>query len=231
MSGHALMKMSFASWWGKLPSQGDFVGRRLPHALTRRWDEWLRNGMDQLHMEAGGDWAQRFIQSPPWFFMCPQSVMGLAMVGVIGPSMDRIGRLFPLAIMATCDVPDSIPVDGGPLERFLAGARDVLFDARSHPLLPQQVDERLETLPWPFWQVNRDALIDALLGEPGAVVPVVEPQSVQLPRVDWRACMRLESSASVWWVSPTPIYRQDEVVQSDMLQRQHFMRLFKGTPR
>lgn len=220
-----------ASWWGKLPSQGDFVGRRLPHVLARRWDEWLRNGMDQLRMEGGADWAQRFVQSPPWFFMCPQSVMGVAMVGVLGPSVDRIGRLFPLAIMATCDAPDPIPADSGQLERFLTGARNVLFDARSHPLLPHQIDERLGMLPWPFRQANRDALIDALLGELGEAALTVERPSAQLPRVDWRTCMRLDSRGSVWWVSPTPVYRQDEVVQNDVLQRQHFMRLFKGSPR
>lgn len=218
-----------AAWWGKLPSQGDFVGRRLPHTVTTRWDEWLRNGMDQLRSDAGEDWATRFVQSPLWFFLCPAAIMGQAMVGVIGPSVDRIGRLFPLAIMATAEDPSGMPAADEDIERFLTGARQALIDARRLPLSPQQLDERLLMLRWPFQQRVRavdQSLIDALLGE--LDVGTMEGNAARLPRMDWRTCMHPGSTSSVWWISPTPQHAHDEVIQHDVLHRRLFTRLFKG---
>lgn len=228
MSGAVVMAQPCAAWWGKLPCQGDFVGRRLPHGVTQHWDEWLRNGMDQLRMDAGPNWSTRFVETPPWFFLCPPPVMGLAMVGVIGPSVDRIGRFFPLAIMATATASDLALTEDGNIECFLAGARDVLADARRFPLTPQQVDDRLTMLPWPFRLAQRDPLIEELLHDLGNTPSLCRP-SVQLPRADWRNCMRPDSSTSVWWISPSPNYPADEIVQPDVLHRHLFTRLFKGS--
>lgn len=218
-----------AAWWGKLPSQGDFVGRRLPHALTSRWDEWLRNGMDQLRSDAAEGWATRFVQSPLWFFMCPAAIMGQPMIGVIGPSVDRIGRLFPLAIMATAEGPAGTLATDEDIERFLTGARDALVDARRLPLSAQQLDERLAGLSWPFEQARKSPdqpLIDALLADLNA--SAAGGNAVRLPRMDWRSCMRPGSGTSVWWVSSTAQHAHDEVVQHDVLHRRLFTRLFKG---
>ncbi|WP_418515044.1 type VI secretion system-associated protein TagF [Delftia sp. PS-11] len=218
-----------AAWWGKLPSQGDFVGRRLPHALTMRWDEWLRNGMDQLRSDAGDNWSTRFVQSPIWFFLCPGAILGQPMVGVIGPSSDRVGRLFPLAIMATMDSADALPSCDQDLERFLAGARDALIDARRLPLSAQQLDERLAALHWPLRQARHAAQHQELsMRSVLADLDIPVRHAAHLPRLDWRACMRAGSTTSVWWISPTPQHAHDEVLQRDVLHRRLFTRLFKG---
>jgi type VI secretion system protein ImpM len=237
-----------AAWWGKLPSQGDFVGRRLPHALTARWDEWLRNGMDQLRSDASDTWSTRFVQSPLWFFLCPASIMGQPLVGVMGPSADRIGRLFPLAIMATTEDAADMPATDEDLARFLGGARQALIDARRLPLSAQQLDERLLGLHWPFRTAGKpvhglpgpDApgglpLFGGLLPAPDGGMPMEGApmggpagHGAGLPRMDWRSCMRPGSSASVWWISPTPQHAHDEVVQHEVLHRRLFTRLFKG---
>jgi len=233
MSGPALNPMTdqkpCAAWWGKLPSQGDFVGRRLPHALSQRWDEWLRNGMEQLRSDAGEQaWTARFIHSPLWFFLCPAAILSQPMVGVIGPSSDRLGRLYPLTIMATVDDPAGTPETDKDIERFLRGARDAFIDARRLPLSPQQLDERLLTLHWPFQQARLapdQPSIHSMLADLG-ILP--DSNTVQLPRIDWRDCMRANSSASVWWISSTPQHSHDEVVQHEVLHRRLFARLFKG---
>ncbi len=216
------------AWWGKLPSQGDFVGRRLPHALTMRWDEWLRNGMDQLRSDAAQDWSTRFVRSPLWFFLCPAAVLGQPMVGVIGPSSDRIGRLFPLAIMAMANDASGTPASDQDMERFLDGARNALIDARRLPLSPQQLDERLAALPSPFQQETPVAdpfsLHSLLAGLDGGASAA---STTHLPPLDWRACMGPESGTALWWRAAAG-QAEGEVVRHEALHRGLFTRLFQG---
>ena len=47
MSGTDGATQSFA-WFGKLPSAGDFVSRRMPYPLQQYWDQWCANGMEVL---------------------------------------------------------------------------------------------------------------------------------------------------------------------------------------
>ena len=37
--------MPGGGFYGKLPSEGDFVTRRLPWEFTSVWDDWLQQGM------------------------------------------------------------------------------------------------------------------------------------------------------------------------------------------
>ena len=87
------------AWFGKLPSLGDFVGRRMPHALTAEWDAWLRSGMDEFRALNGNAWSEKFVNAPLWFFVAPAAVTGTAVIG--GPvdphshglaTLDRIAQ-------------------------------------------------------------------------------------------------------------------------------------------
>lgn len=61
------------AWFGKLPGQGDFVGRRMPRAMSGAWDEWLSHGLGHLRSTAHGDWERTFTQSPLWSFVASGS--------------------------------------------------------------------------------------------------------------------------------------------------------------
>jgi len=80
-------------FFGKLPATGDFVTRRLPHDFVRDWDRWISSHL--VPLQAAGLWADgtglRFLLGP--------AAMG-PMAGVVVPSADRIGRLFPLTLAA-----------------------------------------------------------------------------------------------------------------------------------
>ena len=72
-------------WYGKLPGFGDFAGRRLSSALIADWDSWLQQGLSELR-RSGEDWLDRYLNSPVW-------------LGILMPSVDRVGRYFPLTIL------------------------------------------------------------------------------------------------------------------------------------
>ncbi|OON63009.1 type VI secretion-associated protein [Massilia sp. KIM] len=86
-------------FYGKLASQGDFVSCRLGPDFIRPWDAWLQAGMLESRARLGPDWLARYLNGPVWRFALGPGVCGRAAVaGVLLPSVDRVGRHFPLTL-------------------------------------------------------------------------------------------------------------------------------------
>jgi type VI secretion system protein ImpM len=89
---------------GKLPSHGDFVRRRLPEPFVRGWDDWLDAAMAASRSELGDGWQESYLNCPIWRFAASAGCCGdQPFTGVLMPSLDRIGRHHPLAIVAMLD--------------------------------------------------------------------------------------------------------------------------------
>ena len=88
-------------WYGKLPALGDFAGRRLPPLFVEPWDHWLASGM--AFWRQGDDaWPRAFLAAPTWRFALGADVPFVhspGYVGVLMPSVDRVGRYFPLTVV------------------------------------------------------------------------------------------------------------------------------------
>lgn len=95
------MEQSDAGFFGKIPGVGDFVRRRLPGSFVEPWDRWLTLMMSVWQERLGEPrWQELFSAGPLWQFVLTPCVCGPSgYMGVIGPSADRIGRRFPLAIV------------------------------------------------------------------------------------------------------------------------------------
>lgn len=95
------MSTAPAGWHGKLPTLGDFATRRLPPDVVQAWDEWLSEGLAALQQQAG--WLDAYLASPSWRFLLMPGVLpgaagDSAWAGVLMPSVDRVGRYYPLTI-------------------------------------------------------------------------------------------------------------------------------------
>ncbi len=91
-------------FFGKLPCRGDFVRRRVPDEFVSAWDEWLQQCLTQSReqlVNAWGDrWRDAYLSGPIWRFVLAEGVCGTgAYAGVVMPSVDRVGRCFPLTIV------------------------------------------------------------------------------------------------------------------------------------
>lgn len=90
-----------AGFFGKVVSHGDFVSRRLPPALVGVWDAWLQAGLQASRDLLGARWLEVYLTSPVWrFALAPGACDEHAWAGVLMPSVDRVGRHFPLTIAA-----------------------------------------------------------------------------------------------------------------------------------
>ncbi|KQQ49211.1 type VI secretion system protein ImpM [Pseudomonas sp. Leaf127] len=96
--------MTYAGFYGKLASRGDFVSRDLPQSFIQPWDRWLAAGLLASQQQLGNDWLQAYLVSPLWRFVLAPGVCGpQAVAGVLMPSIDRVGRYFPLTVAVVLD--------------------------------------------------------------------------------------------------------------------------------
>jgi len=57
-------------FYGKLPSHGDFLRRRVSDAFVDGWDAWLRECLASSRTALGAQWLDVYLTSPAWRFVC-----------------------------------------------------------------------------------------------------------------------------------------------------------------
>lgn len=114
--------MSGAGFYGKLAGRGDFIHRDLPSSFIEPWDAWLAAGIAASQAELGAGWLDAYLVSPLWRFAVSPGLLGSdAVAGVMMPSIDRVGRYFPLCIAQLLDrEADLASLVGGPDDWFEA---------------------------------------------------------------------------------------------------------------
>lgn len=86
--------------YGKLPAHGDFIFRNLSPAFINQWDEWLQLYVSASREQIGDEWLDIYLTSPIWrFVLSPGVIDEKIWAGVIMPSVDRVGRFFPVSIV------------------------------------------------------------------------------------------------------------------------------------
>jgi len=86
-------------FYGKLPALGDFVRRELPQGFIDPWDDWLQQSIAASKSDLGEAWLRTYLNSPIWRFVLLPGVCGESgWAGILMPSVDKVGRYFPLTI-------------------------------------------------------------------------------------------------------------------------------------
>jgi type VI secretion system ImpM family protein len=118
--------------FGKLPASGDFVLFDVEPAVREPLDGWLSEGMADLNGRPDG--LSHYLVAPVWRFWCAPGVLGGTPVcGLVMPSVDRVGRYFPLCVVKQGAGPDS------------PAAADALLQQQAR-ILPRALHERLPAM-------------------------------------------------------------------------------------
>jgi type VI secretion system ImpM family protein len=94
-------------FYGKLPSHGDFLRRRVSDRFVDAWDTWLRQCLAASRSALGARWLDVYLTSPAWRFVCAAGACGpVPVIGLLAPSVDQVGRYFPLTLVS--ELPDDV---------------------------------------------------------------------------------------------------------------------------
>ena len=156
-------------FYGKMPAAGDFVTRRLPGDFVRVWDRWLAQHIVPLFgLEA---WptgtALRFLSGPVSF--------GPA-AGIVLQSADRVGRQFPLSVVARLA---EAPLKLAYADAWFDGIEKAAFAAQRGELTSDELDAALTALPAPSVEPDGEVIEDLVMWTVRTDIFDVDPQAPQ----------------------------------------------------
>jgi type VI secretion system protein ImpM len=193
-----------AGWFGKLPTLGDFAHRRLPASFLECWDPWLQQGMQVAARELGDRFLELFMTFPVWRFAIPHGCIGdAAWIGVLLPSVDRVGRAFPLTLAEPLAAGElglrGLAWADQRLDRLAAIGVDALADQT-----PEQLETALESMP--IRQPARaPADIERVLFTPDASgACTVDDFAIRIGQFAQHALVSRLGARALWWVPATP---------------------------
>lgn len=190
-----------AGFCGKLPIRPDFVTRGLPLAFVERWHDWIGDAMAAARDALGEAWLDAYLYAPIWRFVLPPGLAGeSAMAGTLMPSVDAVGRYFPLTLvlpLPSIAAAASMLVSG---ESWFADAETLSLSALEEDIDPEVLNERLLALALPPWQtgLSGDDQGQGLV-PPGTACLVTSDEEMKELLLAAKAREQLAAGNSVWW--------------------------------
>jgi type VI secretion system ImpM family protein len=172
---------SLVGWHGKLPTVGDFATRRLDPSFVSVWDDWLSGGLAKLRRQDESGWLDAYLASPTWRFLLtpgflPSPLQRQAWAGIVMPSMDRVGRYYPLTIAMALDNLPLQSAEQASLWTWLHRIDDAAVDALQDDWTIDALEAELARIGGPAWLDGAEgaAASDAAMVVVGAVGVVGE---------------------------------------------------------
>jgi type VI secretion system protein ImpM len=191
-------------WYGKLPALGDFAGRRLPAEFVARWDDWLQRGMARSRSDLGERWMELYLTFPVWRFIVPgDKPEQFAWCGVLLPSVDRVGRCFPLTICRRLDHDEARGMGIAAIDDELGHLAEAGMQALDG-IAPDDLDKALDTFTPAAASESAPAtpvisMPSLLPGGAGGVWPLNGPLAGTLARTAELAVLASLAGHSLWW--------------------------------
>jgi type VI secretion system protein ImpM len=187
--------------YGKLPAKRDFIAIGTPRAFLDIWEPWMQGGISASRNNLKDEWKQVFLTAPIWRFWLGADLCGTTVLGAFMPSLDGVGRYFPLTLIAYPDEGAAIPPpELDPQDAWFAEAEKFLLATLEQDATFDAVTAGLGQLVLPS-DDNPVPRRDDMVSLDGGMAAQAEDE--ELP--DLFASLRLADPASVyaaatfWW--------------------------------
>lgn len=219
-------------WYGKIPGTGDFIARRVPVAFSESWDRWLQSAIEASKQRLGRRWTGAFLSMPAWRFVLGPGVAGAnAWVGLMVPSVDAVGRFFPLTI--GCALPSaSLDVLGTLLgaARWFEEIEPIALEAIAPRADAARIDSALVKRRFEArWLRMPESTSDATVPIRGAVPQMlsIEVPSVSLARLRELAAP-LSEPWSAWLAEPSEVFGRTLLLCEALPGGEQFCAMMRG---
>jgi len=217
MPGDALMRdgaQRLPGWYGKMPALGDFASRRLPPAFITAWDAWLQRGMAASRHSLQERWLETYLNGPLWSFALFPGVCGeSAWAGALMPSVDKVGRHFPLTIAVELEPQPEVVSAILSAQHWYCELEQAALDCLNAGFDPDRLEERLAAnafpLPQPSQQQDAAQRLDRWwTGASGGALALALPAREAIHELFLDAGLndygRMGRGKSLWWTEAAP---------------------------
>jgi type VI secretion system protein ImpM len=208
----AARELDLPGYYGKLHCRGDFLQQRVPQAFVDAWDAWLQECVHVSHEQLQDTWLELYLTGPVWRFVLGAGVCdGEGYAGILVPSVDRVGRYFPLTVVAQLEAGHCAFDVACAGTRWFEAAEGIVLDAlAAEEIDMDSFDERIARLGRPLTSESaREASSLAGTLRDSAFptqsdhwhVPLVAAQSLQraINTLAFREVSRALQPLALWW--------------------------------
>jgi len=228
-------------FYGKLPSHGDFLRRRLPDAFVSGWDAWLQDCLAGSREALGDRWLDIYLTSPAWRFAAAPTAIGPAgIVGVMVPSVDRVGRYFYVTLAAALPSEVRPGVAATRAAAFFEHAEALAIEAVSADALDvdafdervRQLGDLLDPLTIPPAALLDASAADLLTSDGAACWHVPIGSATQLSEVYqqilWERLAAVNPAHVLWWTEGSAAIDPSSLVTAGLPDPEGFAAMLDG---
>ncbi|HEY7774766.1 MAG TPA: type VI secretion system-associated protein TagF [Marinagarivorans sp.] len=147
-------------FFGKVPAHGDFIERGLPQSFINSMDEWLQGAISCSQGALGNDWLSSYLTCPLWRFGFGEGALDEKQwLGVLCPSVDTVGRYFPLVI-ATQLKHGNIFAAFQKNSAWFDAVENLALSVLENGLPADEIESQLATIPAVEQEDNRPSKIE-----------------------------------------------------------------------
>jgi len=158
------------SLYGKLPTKRDFIAIGAPRDFLDVWEPWLQSAVSASRATLGEKWQSAFLRAPIWRFWLGADLCGTSVIGAFMPSLDGVGRYFPLTLFACAEQEAAIPPpELDAQDEWFKSAEDFLISTLDHDTTFEATVADLNGLAAPLHQLRKPPAPDIALESDGTV--------------------------------------------------------------
>jgi type VI secretion system protein ImpM len=141
------------SLFGKLAAKRDFIALSAPRDFLSAWEPWMQGCVSASRDALGKDWQQAYLTAPIWRFWLGADICGATVVGAFMPSLDGVGRYYPLTLFACADSHAAIaPPDIETHAAWFDAGESFLLSTLGHEVTFETITDGLDRLAAPAQQ-------------------------------------------------------------------------------
>ncbi|MCP3368499.1 type VI secretion system-associated protein TagF [Bradyrhizobium cajani] len=139
--------------FGKIGAKRDFIAIATPRSFLEAWEPWVQAALSASRHQLGPGWQQAFLTAPVWRFWLGAAICGRTVAGAIMPSLDGVGRYYPLTLHAMMGDDVSLPPPSiDPQDEWFGQAETFLLSTLDRAATFEQISDGLDRLAVPRLQ-------------------------------------------------------------------------------
>ena len=201
-----------AGWYGKIPGTGDFITRRMPGVFSESWDRWLQSAIAGSRERLGGRWRDTYLSMPIWrFVLSPGMLTPNAWAGIMVPSVDAVGRYFPLAVAsalpsASLNTVATLMAAEPWFDEIEAIALSAIAPAADSTAIDAAIVQKPFRTEWLRYPEGRDDTVPIRSAKPQMLWVPLGPRNGSAPAEVFDLAARLAEPTAVWLAEESELF-------------------------